>query len=725
MLRANLFTLLLVFTGCVGSRPDQGGPDARPDGHVAPRDGDADSGGDGDVATPDGSMADGEVAVPDAGMDAVPTPDGGTDNEADGGTSVGFMACGSAGSTDPNVFLELGHGFKVDKLSREGDRLLSRDNAGDSAGHWVLWDTSTGSQLANGSVSMTSRAVALMAKGTMVIQSSSGYELRSARNGQILATIPAASTTFGGLAADGSYLWVASTTGISAWSLSGELIMSRSGDYRYANVFAADKELRVAKSPSGSAVIERIQIPGGETSVSPTFSGDFKSWFADGERFLATISDNVVVYSKTATRDALVASEATLVGGYGDHFWIWMDLKRKLSIYKVGEATPVVTRSGWEVFPAGSMILNRSAIGNEGISKIETFRLDPAGVVESGAFEMPMWGSVTSFGSDQNGNWSIGNEYGAMVEKTVGAEMRTLGCGAVLGVAGSESGVAAVATASGQIMHIATDATGPRIRGTIPLTSSRLELSRDGAMLAVGRTVYSKNWDDRSVRVFSLATLAETYSFSSTPYTFVDFDLARGGSRIAHLEYMSNSSPRIYMRKVTAVDGADVVFSDQNYVAEKFRLSPDGTRAAVPDKSRVPRVASRIFINGVLSNVVFGYPEGWIDDNRLLVTEYTGGTIDDELVHANAKLYDAQGTLLASPALPELLSGFSFIAPNAIYTYQSNEIYDLQTGSSLWVSDNPGRDSPWQGRVTSGAIAGDHAVYSIGHRLYVERYKLN
>lgn len=106
------------------------------------------------------------------------------------------------------------------------------------------------------------------------------------------------------LAADGSYVVVATDAKLIAWSPAGVVLFTKLADYGDANAFAAAGELRVAAGPAGPQVIESIALPTGVARVSAAFQGSFLSWSEDGDEFIAGMDDAMVTYSHDAGRFA-------------------------------------------------------------------------------------------------------------------------------------------------------------------------------------------------------------------------------------------------------------------------------------------------------------------------------------------------------------------------------------------------------------------------------------
>lgn len=220
------------------------------------------------------------------------------------------------------VLLELGHVTTIATLRQTADRVLSEDYGA----HWNLRDYVTGSLLATGdgscltpSCGQSGTAQVDLAGQTLIIETSKGLEFRAAADGSLLSTIPGPAAWWK-LAADGTYVCVGNTTGLAIFSTSGQALVSISGDYSNAVGFAASGQVQIAQGPAGMNVVQTIAVPSGISSVGPAFSGQFSSWFVDGNRFFTTVGSAVWIYSSAGAQQQLV-SLPTISGLAGEGAW--------------------------------------------------------------------------------------------------------------------------------------------------------------------------------------------------------------------------------------------------------------------------------------------------------------------------------------------------------------------------------------------------------------------
>jgi hypothetical protein len=113
----------------------------------------------------------------------------------------------------------------------------------------------------------------------------------------------------------------------------------------------------------------------------------------------------------------------------------------------------------------------------------------------------------------------------------------------------------------------------------------------------------------------------------------------------------------------------------------------------------------------MIATAVNGVSIGWIDNNQLLVNNYT--SFQDEAVYSNASIYNAAGTLSSSPTLPELRS-IQPVDSNSLYSPTLNTVFALPSGTAIYSSATP---------VTGpAAIAGSYVVFTSGSRIVVDTH---
>lgn len=607
------------------------------------------------------------------------------------------------GSTTGAVF-ELGHKDVVGATATANGHVVAID----ISGHWTLWDTATKALLGNGDIAGPNWSTVAMAGNVFAIQGSSAVELRSASDGHLIVSTPSGQVQgfwapFG-LATDGSYLWVGSPTSLQAWSSTGTSLFSHAGTYAdnkgSVHGFATPTEILIGRSTSQT--IEHIAAPGGASTMGPAFAGAFQSWFLDGSSFFTAVGTNVRIYTPSAVQEVLVSLPSVQsLAGTGGYFWT------DHGIYQV--ANPTAPPQSW---PGGigstlSPSANLVAVTDGAYPNMVLFHLDPGGIT-SEMVTVPTVG-VGALGADAAGNWSLGAGSGLVWDSTnLPAGKGPLSCGRAWGMAGADTGLAAVGTEGGGVLIFGGSSSGVTFQGSIPYKASRVELSADGTVLAAQFGATQQYWTDMSVRAFSLpsGTMIHEWTnlFDVTKQNFIfGLSLARGGTQLGQITSTFLFNTWTYTLSATDLSGATTSFTEQlsesvGYNAPGIFVSPDGTLVAVADQKTA---ATQVFKNGMLFDAVAGLAAGWIDDDRLII----GGTS----IHSVST-----STTVATIAVPCSTKGFRAIDATHIYCPSTNAIYDLTTSAAVWTGSAPA--------FPIGTIAGAYAVYPLDHHVQVQAY---
>jgi hypothetical protein len=651
---------------------------------------------------------------------------GGSPKSAGGPTTHTVRAENSAGaatatltfSVDSGVLLDLGHAAPIRMLRYDGARILSVDTTGWMPSHWVLWNSQTTESLAQGDASCwicdpESPPVADLAGSVFALRTESGFETRATADGHLLASI-AASPSWWKLAADGSYLAAGNQTALTVWSPSGTVLASRPGNYAGAAAFAAAGELRIARGPAGADKIETMLVPSGAITITPAFSGQFQSWFADGSRFLTLLGNTVWVYSKSATQDDIrVLPSVQNLAGYDSWFWTRDPQFLTLRIYSVGaSAAPAATfqTSGSITVSGGTLMFGRDEIGI----------IDLDGSVLSITNHNPPR-DCSAYAAISSSQWICGDNDGIVFDVS-GAAAEYFGLGAALAIAGGSDRVA-VATALGPIVLL-----NPKTQaeeGRIDFPAGKLAISDDGSVLAAAKRDTQKSLQqDLSLRIFSLpsAAVLATYPYtaSSRPRPG-DVWLSASGTRFGKtLVNPDGAGVYYYYRDVIPVNGSSVLWSDSVQSGQSKQcavltctqdlpilFSPDPTLIAAANSFRYGGTVTNIYRNGSLVTAVPGWAAGWIDDNRLLVNSYDVRL----LTYVGAKIVSSNGQTLATPPLPEILH-VQRVTTDTIYSPDSNAIFSVTSGAMVWSSQTAARGK--------GAVSGGRVVFSSGAHIRAE-----
>jgi hypothetical protein len=603
-----------------------------------------------------------------------------------------------------SAMFDLGHGSNVATVAFANSRVLSED----SNGHWVLWNYSTGQNLASGGVDSSSSAPVALAGSTVVIQVATGLEVRRAADGSVQAKI-ATTPSWWQLASDGSYICAGTALGITAWSPAGVVLFTRAGDYSKAVAFATAAQIQVALGAAGSTVIETITVPAGASTTGPTFNGQFQSWFADGNRFFTAVGTTVWVYSSTSVEQD-VASLSTLrgLGGQGSWFLIVSDLGT-FTLYAVGSGGQSALSESLGVgvavpAPSANLVGLLAQLPNGLLtdSQITVLNLSGAAPVTT-TYTSPV-PSLTAYAATSTSAWVVGNHWGVLLDgASLPGPLHYLGYGAATGISGGTTNVV-VATASGRILYF--DAVTHALQGTIDANAQTVMVSSDGTVLAAeagGGSLYFENSTDKTITIYSLPGGTAVASFPFTMSSgLVSMTLSGSGTALGEVfDATSLPDPPCSAQVISVPDGASVwcpsyVGVGGHVAIGQLQFSPDGTMFAVSPPSPnasvsipPPSSTANVYQNGKLISAVPGWAEGWPDNGSLLTFSYT--PIPGTNSYANTtSLYSATGQLVRTlPNSPSLLGSIQPLSSTTVYSSMTNAVYSLTTGATIWESGSP------------------------------------
>jgi len=622
------------------------------------------------------------------------------------------------------LLLDLGHQQDVQLLRMTSTRVMSFDGAY----HWNLWDYATGKEVASGFASCRPSGCtrqgpwtpqegpfADIEGATLAVETSAGLEVYSSADGS-LSTVITTPVTWWAVATDGSYICGGATTGLIMWSPGGAIIASRPGDYSNASVFAAPGQVQVAQGPAGADVIETVTLPSGASTASPTFQGQFNSWFLDGQRFLTTTGDTVRVYSSAAVQQDIAAVTSTQnLAGEGKWFWnVAPDGRSQLNVFKVGaSSTPTAT---YPIAVLTSIVPSGRSIGllDYGTGAGELIDLSGSSPAVTN-FTTPVAYLVT-YAAASPSQWVVGTNSGAILDgASLGGAPRYFGYGRAWSIAGS-SQTLAIATGSGRVLYF--DAGTLAQEGTIGFQATELALSSDGSVLAAAGDLQDAQYAPTvSLNVYSIPSGAQTFTW---PHAVEDFTLSGSGTAVGQVIY--DTANLTCVREVTAASGGAMLWSDSvsagnpasAYTCERLpiRLSPDGTWVAV--SSALPTTiginqypTTNLYHNGSLVSAVEGWVVGWLDESHVLVNNYsppaaTRGT------YLNSTVYDTTGTKIADLSLPVEMQALQVVSTSSIYDSGANAIYSTTSGIATWTGSQS---------AGIGAVAGSNVVAVYGSQV--------
>jgi hypothetical protein len=630
-----------------------------------------------------------------SGLPTAATPAGNytiTASNAQGHVST-TLTISIAGTT----LLNLGLGSQVSLIRYANTSVLSQD----TTGAWVLQDFASGSTLAYGiafnpnDYSYPGTYVDL--ENNVMIDigpAATTLEVRSATTGQLLASItnPAerscnmpvsnCQVNWYRLATDGSYVVGGTATALTAWSTAGETLFSIAGDYALTSTtspqpFAAPGQVQIANGPAGANVIQTITVPGGVSSMSPAFQGNFSSWFADGQSFLSTLGNTVFTYSAAGVKLDVTAiiADPTMLGGSGNWFWVCDDTNGA-SIYKVGSsASPALTTG-----PCGpNSAVSGKTLGLLGDYSLTVIDLSGTTLSSTSYSSIPFASQsnfLNGFAAESATKWLVGNDYGVVLDgSSLSGTPRSLTLGAALSIAAGTSYIS-VATASGEILFF--NSSNDTVAGTITFPAYQLAASSNGAILAA----YADGGPstNSTLNVYSLPSGALINSFSYTaPSVASNVGLSGSGTVLA--ETFKSPSTECLLQ-VLAVAGGSPIVCENSTSDVNVQLSPSGALAATSPGPYVD-VSTNIYNNSTLVTAVPGYAVGWLDNNNLLLNTFTEP--GENLQGNGMTIVNASGTQVGMS--PVLSADTLEIVPGStsVYDLDRNAILSLSTGSTLWA----------------------------------------
>jgi WD40 repeat protein len=583
------------------------------------------------------------------------------------------------GPVAQGLVIDLGHANSLLDMRMEGQRILSVD--GDD--RIVLWNAQTGAKIHTATLPCNNCGGRIALAGSIaVFRSASGFQLRASSNGALLGSVAFSSpNSWWHLAADGSYLAAGDDNSVRVWSTAGALLFNRAGNYSAAKAYAAAGELRIGNGAAGANVIEKVAVPSGTATLTPTFQGVLNAWFHDGERFLTNVGTTVWIYSREAVQQELVSLPlAARLGGLGNWYWNTGFDGSGLTLYAVGSnATETASYS-----------VSKTVVGPNLLGMLRNNASEVAIVDLSGAAPVVMqhdtpYVNLTAFAANSPSDWVVGDVRGVMIGEipVAGAPLR-YSHGSAMAIAGSTQRFA-VATAAGSVYFY--DSATLVQEGEIDFRTNRLDLSADGSvLLAQASNEDAQYLPDRTVRIFGLPagnTINDRPYDSTTPPYPADAMLSLSGTVVGEVKDQ---------HFVTLVDGTPVFTEplapwrggfEELFAYRKLHISPNGARFTISNGVRVVDTTTNLRTAAALVGAAPGVSIGWIDDSRVLLNRYRDRAGISQYVGAN--IVNDIGVLVASPPLPEI-GRFQTVTANTIYSPERNALYDLTTGNPIWLS---------------------------------------
>lgn len=640
-------------------------------------------------------------------------------------------------ASDPLV--DLGHTSALYITRLVNNTLLSEDNEA----HWILWNYSAGTQIANGNTGFTGPATSPLPPlpvdlegSTAVIQTSTGLEVRSATTGIVSAEIKT-SPSWWKLASNGSYVCAGNATGLTVWSPTGSLLFTIAGNYSQAVAFAAASQIQLAKGPSGATVIQTVSVPAGTSATSPQFSGTFQSWFADGSHFFsAVLSDSGPstwwVYSAAAAQQDLANINSQTLAGSGAYYW-WTN-NQTFNLSTVG-AHGTVTNSYTVGSLSSTAVAAASTVGIISTTQLpsgqfssQLILLNLSGPTPTSATYALPFGDSTTYSATSASTWMVGTQNGVLVDgASLASTPRYLDYGKATSISGSTNNVV-IATASGRVLTFnpATHA----LLGTIDTQVSQVVVSSDGTVLAAlggGPSFVASADDTLTVYQLPAATVIASYPYTiSDTYRPVSMTLSASGTVLG--EIFNSAAP--CLAQTIAIAGGATLWCDtatgvdllQGNPITALQLSPDGSGVAEDMGTTDAQRTTSIYSSGKLAAAVNATVLCWLDNAELLGDVYAPVFEGLVQVYQAAAIYSSTGSMISSlPKLPQ--SYFAQIIPPSSTTTPAtsvyaatNSIYSLSTESVLWTSGSVALAG------ATGAVSGSYVVFESQNLILAEPY---
>ncbi|HUN74975.1 MAG TPA: Ig domain-containing protein [Steroidobacteraceae bacterium] len=609
-------------------------------------------------------------------------------------------------AVSPGPVLDLGQ-TSLAQLRLSNGVALSEDQAG----AWVLWNYASAAQIASGvsTAPVTLGSGADLEGPTAVIQTASAagaaLEVLSAASGQVLTNIsvPDLASGWWKLASDGSYVCAGTSTGLTAWTPSGSVLVSLAGDYSKAKVYAGPGEIHIALGPAGPGVVQVITTETGASQVSSAFQGQFLSWFQDGSAFFTSVNSNVWIYSSSVTELEFITLTNTAVsGGLGQWFWT-LDELGNFALYDVGgSATPVATYSGVSAAIPASSAMTLALIG---APPLVVLNLSGPTLVAT-TYTSPI--SVSDYTASSTVTWLVGNSDNGLIldGASLGGTPRYFDYGRVVSIAGGTD-YFAVATASGRILYF--DAVTDAIVGTIEFPATSLAMSAAGTVLAALSVNEPTQTSPSTVNVYSLPSAAITYTGSAG----FGLSMFLNGSGTA-LGLWQSSSAQACASEAIAIPGGSSIWCDNSGTIAEVMPSPDSSLVAastgIGGGSEVT-----IYQGSNVQTVLAGWLSTWIDTTTLLTSTYTyfdGGAYSYE----DSTLDSSSGALIRTLTFPEV-GNAQPISSSSVYSSLANAIFSLTNSATLWTSDTSLGSAP-----RTGAVAGSNVIFPASRYVLAEPY---
>jgi hypothetical protein len=535
----------------------------------------------------------------------------------------------------------------------------------DSKKNLVLWDEAS---LAAVRAEIAVSKVMLVGE-RMVFERAGELHVVDALGGATLGVCP--SNAQWGLAGDAGYLWTAGQDGLHVRELDCTPRWSSPGALADAKVLATAAALHVWDADLGAQVATRFDAQDGGTSTL-MFAGAFAQWFGDVPRFWTTQGDSFRLFDSDGA--LLEFATGTPSYGWGARFVLGKTV-RDVSAPKVTLATFV----GSPKFSNGAILAFDD--DNDASALV---RLDVDPVTITPVAPTCCVGSVASWRfSHSGGEWAVGGHVGLSADHLG----RLISPGAIVGLAGSQSGRAAVGLASDRV-HV-FDVEGdcsPVAHPPFPRKGTDLWMAGDGSLL-LSREFWQEMFTStkRGTRFYALpgGQLLASTQLGLMSDDIVDHDVADDGSVWSRTWTNTN----LYWNMVAEFP-LGPVWQPMNTGDVVPKIAPAAGHVVVSDGIKAPfddwtDNQSYVYAPTDFVAVFPGVTHGFIDDQHLLVGHYQGKSF------LGSEIVDLAGLVVQETSLPDI-HRFLRLGTGELLGYVEPTgdaaVLDPFTGQQLWAA---------------------------------------
>jgi hypothetical protein len=477
---------------------------------------------------------------------------------------------------------------------------------------------------------------------------------------------------------------------------------------------------RQARHPSTSELevhVETLDLAGKELATW-TGKGAFHAWFSDGSHLITLSDTHYRVYDAAGQEVRSIPAEPDPLpqerewptvsqwgGGSGDFFWLYRGVRwsrpdlpfsNETRFYRLSDPSWTKTREGPGPTEGEDGTLAYRANGGP------AQRIDLRGE-ELQVADLPVpGGSYYRYASDAAG-WSVSLDESVYDVPRLGATepRHVLGCGGLQSLTGSRAGRVMINTTYGKLRIVDTQQTVREPPGMLDIgRGTPLHLSADGQVLFARRPLRALALPDGEV-IHTWPEWPESGRHHFTPTVSPDSErVARRACVLGKTLSGVDDALGQCSLEVTTRAGTPLFETASFLMGGHIRFSPSGRRIAVgTDERRQGRPEQiLVFEADKLVGDFSGTLQGWLDEERLLVTE--------EKAAAGVKVIDLQGQVLSTLHLDAFRGPTTTVDGEHILSVDT--LYRVSDGAVLQHVPN----------ASHVALAGDEILFSRSGRIF-------